>query len=401
MGDNVTAVAVEESGHAIMRSPALRVLRGAGIVGGFAQSLTGAAGSLLVFEVVGSESAAGLPQTALVAGSAAAAAISSRLAVPFGRRRTLSVGAGAAMAGSLIVAAGALASSLALILAGCILLGAGTATVMLGRYAAAELAPEPMRPKAMGSVLAATTIGAIAGPNLLAPASRAGEGLGLPALAGPFVFGALAFALTAIMLAAGLRDTSPEAVESTAVLGSDRIASVVPGLAVLTMSNLVMVAVMTMAPVHLRHHGSGLGMIGLVISIHIAGMFAPSPLSARLVQRLGSAGTATLAGWAMTGACVLAGAGASSPWILAIAMAALGVGWNLGLVSGSAMLTESVPREVRLKREGWGEVGMGAAAAAGGLACGPLVALGGYAALAFAGAVAAALIPLLVGSVNK
>lgn len=398
MGDNDTAAAAATSGLEFIRDPTMGVLWAASIVGGFGQSLTGAAGSLLAFEVSGSESTAGLPQTALVAGSAAAAAILSRLAVPFGRRRTLAAGAGAAMAGSLIVTAGALVSSLVLILAGCVLLGAGTASVMLGRYAAAERASEAMRPRAMASVLTATTIGAIAGPNLLAPAGRAASGLGLPALAGPFAFGALAFALFAILLVAGLSDTRPGAWAPAKATEPDRIASAAPGLAVLAVANLVMVAVMTMAPVHLGHNGTGLTMIGVVISVHIAGMFAPAPLSARLVQRIGAAPTAALAGWVMTGACALAAAGASSSLTLAIAMAALGVGWNLGLVSGSAMLTASVPRAVRLKREGWGEVGMGAAAAAGGLACGPLVAQGGYAALAFAGAVAAALIPSLVAA---
>ncbi|MFC3491661.1 MFS transporter [Glycomyces rhizosphaerae] len=401
MGDNDTVVAAAASGLEFVRDPTMGVLRAAGIVGGFGQALTGAAGSLLAFEVSGSESTAGLPQTALVAGSAAAAAILSRLAVPFGRRRTLAAGAGVAMAGSLIVTAGALTSSLVLILAGCVLLGAGTASVMLGRYAAAELAPEAMRPKAMASILTATTIGAIAGPNLLAPASLAAVGLGIPALAGPFALGTLAFALYAVMLIAGLRDTRPATRAAAAATEPDRIASAAPGLAVLAVTNLVMVAVMTMAPVHLGHNGTGLTMIGVVISVHIAGMFAPAPLSAWLVQRIGAAPTAALAGWAMAGACALAAAGASSSLTLAIAMAALGAGWNLGLVSGSAMLTASVPRAVRLKREGWGEVGMGVAAAAGGLACGPLVAQGGYVALAFAGAVAAALIPSLVAASGR
>lgn len=375
----------------------MRVLRAACVVGGFAQSLTGAAGSLLAFEMTGSESAAGLPQTVLVAGSAAAAAIASRLAVPFGRRRTLAGGAVAATAGSIVVVAGALASSLALVLGGCALLGAGTAVVMLIRYAAAEQVQESLRPKAMASVLTATTIGAVAGPNLLAPMNLAAERLGLPGLAGPFAFGALAFALTVAMLFAGLRDAPAPPPDATPAIRPRRLPSAAPGLAVLTLSNLVMVGVMTMAPVQMSRHGGdgGLGLIGLVISVHIIGMFAPSALSGWLVQRIGATRTAVLAGGAMAGACAFAAAVTESHWLLGLAMAALGIGWNLGLVSGSAMLTAAVPREVRATREGLGEVGMGMAAAVGGLACGPLVAHGGYVALAMAGAVAAALIPAL------
>jgi predicted MFS family arabinose efflux permease len=300
------------------------------------------------------------------------------------------------MAGSLIVAAGALAGSLALVLAGCALLGAGTAAVMLMRYAAAEQVPESLRPKAMASVLTATTIGAVIGPNLLAPTGFAAERLGLPALAGPFAFGAFAFALTVAMVLAGLRGAPIPVPASPQKVATGGWPSAAPGLAVLTLSNLVMVGVMTMAPVQMSHHGNGgLGLIGLVLSAHIIGMFAPSALSARLVQRIGATRTAVLAGCTMAGACAFAAAVASSHWLLGFAMAALGVGWNLGLVSGSTLLTAAMPPEARTRREGLGEVGMGLAAAVGGLVCGPLAAYGGYVSLAMAGAIAAALIPAL------
>ncbi|WP_091050677.1 MFS transporter [Glycomyces sambucus] len=397
MHTNRTAALPDASGRAMLRSPAIRALRAACVAGGFAQSLTGTAGVLLVVDVTGSETAAGLPQTVLVAGSAAAAAFASRLSIRFGRRRTLSAGAAVAAAGSLAIAAAALTSSLAIVLIGCALLGAGTGTVMLGRYAAAEQVPESLRPKAMASILAATTIGAVAGPNLLAPASLAAEGLGLPGLAGPFVFGALAFAVTIAMLRTGrLHDAPPSAPAPASAPANDRFASAATGLAVLALSNLVMVGVSTMAPVHLGHHGGGLETVGLVVSAHVAAMFAPSVLSAHLVQRLGAARTAALAGVVMSGACVIPATGTTSHWMLGIAMVVLGVGWNLGLVSGSAMLTASLPRQVRVKREGMGEVGMGTAAALAGLACGPLMAFGGYVMLAMAGAVAAALIPSVV-----
>lgn len=369
----------------------MRTLRAAVVVGGFAQSLTGAAGALLAVAVTGSQAAAGLPATATVAGAGAAAALSSQLVASLGRRRALSSGAGVAVAGSAAVAAGATASTLAPVLVGCALLGAGTAMVMLCRYAAAETVPEALRPRAMASVLGATTIGAVAGPNLLAPASAAAASLGLPGLSGPFVFGALAFACTAALLAAGLGDEKPAPAPPTNAAGA---ASPLPGLLVLGLSNLVMVGVMTMAPLQIEHrHGGGLVAIGLVVSAHIAGMFAPSTLSGRLVHRLGAAPTAMIAGTSMTAACALAALGASSPWTLGAAMTILGVTWNLGLVSGSAMLTAAVPPAARLKREGAGEVAMSIAAATGSLACGPLAAQAGYPLLALTGAATALLIP--------
>lgn len=399
MGFHGTAANTVEAARPDTGRRAVRTLWAACVVGGFAQSLTGTASSLLAHEV-GGPSAAGLPQTAQVAGAAAAAALAGRLTASFGRAPTLAAGAAAAAAGSLVVVSGALVSVLALIVAGSALLGAGGAAVMLCRYAAAETATEAMRPKAMASVLTATTIGAVAGPNLLAPASRAAEGLGLPVLSGAYVFGAASFALMAVVIMAGPR-SRPAAGPAALPGGPVQAASAAPGLAVLALSNLVMIAVMTMTPVQMDHTGGGFVGIGLMVSAHIAGMFAPAPVSARLVTRFGARRAAALAGAVMAGACVLAVADARSAVVLAVAMTLLGAGWNLGLVSGSSLLTASLPRELRLRRESLGEVVMGVAAAVGGLACGPVMALGGYTVLAAGGAVAAALIPGLVGRLER
>ncbi|WP_199035662.1 MFS transporter [Glycomyces salinus] len=380
----------------------MRAVRLGAAVGGLAQSLTGAAGALLAHQVSGSEAAAGLPQTALVAGAVISAATASRLAASFGRRRVMAAGAVAAVIGSALVAAGAAETALVPILAGFAMLGSGTAVVMLCRYAAAELVPESDRAKAMSSVLVATTVGAVAGPNLLAPAGAAAEAVGLAALIGPFVFGVVGFALTALILGAGMADAPrPEPDRDTPRAGSVPISSAAPALAVLALSNLVMVAVMTMAPVRMGHFHASLSLIGLVVSLHVAGMFAPSPLSARLVDRIGAPRTAVLGSLVMASSCLAATVLDGSALGMAVTMTGLGVGWNLGLVSGSAMLTASLPREVRLRREGTGEVGMGLAAATGGIACGPVAAWGGYGLLAVGGAAAAGLIAAIVRRVDS
>jgi len=371
----------------------------ASVLGGLAQSLAGAAGALLAQRVGGSDAVAGLPQTLLVAGAAVAALALSALTVRHGRSAALSAGASAAVAGCVIVILGAMGSSLPLILAGSFLLGAGNTAVMLGRYAAADLGPETSRAGAMASVLVATTVGAVAGPNLLAPATGLAAGVGLPALAGPYLVAAVGFAAAACALALGLR---PHPAHTTSVpVGQP--AGPVPGgltlgrqgaagLGVLALANLVMVSVMTMAPLQLHRSGSGLGAIGLVVSLHIAGMFAPSPLSAWLTDRYGRAQAAAGAGALLIAACGLAALGAGSPAVLTVAMVALGIGWNLALIAGSALLTADVPTLQQPRREGWGEVAMGVAAASGGAASGTLMASGGYPLLAAVAAVVAALV---------
>jgi MFS family permease len=396
----ITSATPRESAAAVPPPAALRALRVASVLGGLAQSLAGAAGALLAREVGGSDAVAGLPQALLVAGSAIAAPALSALTRRAGRRLALSAGLVVALVGSLVTMAGGAALRLPIVLAGSLLLGAGNTVVMLGRYAAADLVPQAARGRAMGAVLAATTVGAVAGPNLLAPAGGLAAALGLGALTGPYLVAAVAFAAAAATIAVGLRPGVPSAVDDprlhgTAARRGPIDARGATGLAVLTVANLVMVGVMTMAPVHLLHSGSSLAAIGLVISLHIAGMFAPSPLSGWLTDRIGAARAAAGAGAVLTIAAGSAAVWAHTTVGLTAALVLLGVGWNLALLSGSALLTAGVPAGQRPRREGWGEVGMGVAAAGGGMAAGPVMAGGGYATLAAGGAIiAAAILPI-------
>ncbi len=380
---------------ATVRRRPLRALWAASVLGGLGQSLAGTAGALLAREVGGSESITGLPQALLVAGSAIAAVALSRLTARYGRGPALSTGAAAAVAGCGVVVAAAVTSNLALVLAGTLLLGAGNTAVMLGRYAAADLAVDQSRARAMSTVLVAITLGAVAGPNLLAPASSLATSVGLPGLAGPYLVAALALAAASGALAAGVRPggvpgglVAPDEPRlDRVVLGRGGLA----GLVVLGVANLVMVSVMTMAPVQMHHTGSGLVMIGVVVSLHITGMFAPSPVSGWLTDRFGAPATAAAAGATLVIASWLA-AVTTSGVLLAVGLVLLGVGWNLALLSGSALLTADVPAAQRPQREGWGEVGMGVAAAGGGAASGAVMAGGGYGLLAASAAVVASLV---------
>jgi MFS family permease len=373
----------------------MRALWAASVLGGLGQSLAGTAGALLAREVGGSEAVAGLPQALLVAGSAIAAVALSRLTARYGRGPALATGAAVAVAGCGVVTAAAVTSNLALVLAGTLLLGAGNTAVMLGRYAAADLAVDQSRARAMSTVLVAITVGAVAGPNLLAPASGVATSLGIPGLAGPYLVAALAFAAASAALAAGVRPGRPPGESVTT--DEPRLTRValdrrgLAGLVVLGLANLVMVSVMTMAPVQMHHTGSGLVMIGVVVSLHITGMFAPSPVSGWLTERFGAPATAAAAGATLVIASWLA-AVATSGALLAVGLVLLGVGWNLALLSGSALLTAGVPAAHRPQREGWGEVGMGVAAAGGGAASGAVMADGGYALLAASAAMVASLV---------
>jgi MFS family permease len=314
-----------------------------------------------------------------------------------------------------VVAAGLL-DSFALFLVASIVFGAGNTAVMLARYAAADLSTAAQRGRAIGTIVFATTFGAVAGPTLLDPTADVAVAFGLPALTGLYLFSAAAYALAALVLFAFLRpdplrvaaalqplapavdDDVPRAPLRTLLASS----AAVSGLATIVVANFVMVAVMAMAPVHMHSHGHHLQFVGLVISLHLAGMFAPAPLTGWLTDRVGPLPVAGAGATLLTAAGVLAAAADGEALALALGLALLGVGWNASLVAGSTVLASAVPPHVRPRVEGAGELSMGVAAATATAIAGPVVGFAGYATLAVAGAVAAAMLgPLLLGAARR
>jgi MFS family permease len=396
-----------------IRSRLLRVLIAAQVLGGLGQAAGGAAGALLARDVAGTDAAAGLPLSLVVAGSALAAIPISGLSRSAGRRPGLATAlvAGAAGAG-LCVWAGAI-ENLPLLLVGCLLFGAGNTAVMLARYAAADLSEPERRARTIGMVVFATTFGAVAGPNLLDPAGAAAGSAGLPPLTGLFVLAALAYMAAAAVLLTLLRpdplrlathDEPPEDAWGPRPPLAELLTppAVRAGLGTIVTANLVMVAVMAMTPVHMRHHDHSLTLVGFVISLHIAGMFAPAPITGRLADRFGARRVALGGCATLLAAGALAGAAGGAVPVLSAGLLLLGVGWNACLIAGSALLVSAVAVGQRPRVEGVGELSMGIAAAAGGALAGPAVAVASYPALAVtAAALAATVAPVLLVSATR
>lgn len=370
----------------------LRPLLLAVALGGFAQSLAGSAGGLLAEDIAGSAATAGLPQAMLVLGSAVGALGISRGSARAGRGAALAGGAGLGLCGCVLVVVGAVAALLPAVLAGSLLFGVGNAAVMLSRYAGAAGVDPAARVSAIAAVLVATTVGAVLGPLFLGPADDAGRALGLPPLAGCYVAGAVGMGVAAACFAAfGHRTRIPKRSPDTDMQADDDPAptewrrDTIVGVGVLGLANVVMVGVMTALPLHLVHLHADLSVVGVIISLHIGAMFAPSPVSAALVRRLGAEGTAVVAGAVLAAATAVVASGSASVVAIGAGVLLVGWGWNLALVSGSAILTRSAPERLRLRREGWGEVGMGVAAAGGGAMSGVVLQLTGFATLALFG----------------
>lgn len=389
----------------------LRVLMASQVLAGLGQS-GAAAGALLALDMTGSESLASMPLALLVVGAAITVVPISALSRRAGRRAGLTTALTAGALGALgVVVAGEL-DNFPLLLAASVLFGAGNTAVMLARYAAADLSTPSQRGRAIGLVVFATTFGAVAGPNLLHPAGRMADSVGLPPLTGLYLCSAIALLLAALMLFLLLRpDPLQIAVAQHAAPAGEpvhvplrnllRPAAAATGLATIVIANFVMVAVMAMAPVHMHSQGHGLELIGLVISLHIAGMFAPAPLTGWLVDRLGPLPIATAGATMLLSGGFLAAAAGHRALLFTLGLALLGIGWNAGLIAGSTLLASAVPITQRPRIEGAGELSMGVAAATATAIAGPVVGLAGYATLAIAAAVAAATLGPLLLAVSR
>lgn len=386
------------------RRVTLGVLALATAIGSAGLAAGGTAGALLGAEIAGTE-AAGLPLGVLVVGQAVAAVLVSGVTDRAGRGGGLALGYVLGMLGAVLVIVAATSSSFLLLLAGSAALGAGNTAVFLTRYAAAEVGGEATRGRALGAVLFAAAIGAVASPNLLGPGGELARGLGLPPLAGLYVIAILCFSVAALLLAAVSTPGIPYFGRGATLLGAGERSwasrrDIISGLAnpptraalvVLAAVNLVMVAIMAIAPVHLFAHGHDLGIVGIVVAIHVAGMFAPSPVSGWAADRVGPAPIMAV-GFLLLGAAGISGSVLDTSVVssMTLVLLLLGVGWNFGMVGGSTLLTASVPAPLRPRAEGIGEVSMGLAAGAGAPLAGLVVVLGGFAALSFAGTVVAA-----------
>ncbi|POX53314.1 MFS transporter [Streptomyces sp. Ru71] len=379
--------------------PALRrristVLIVSQILGGLGVATGIALAAVLARQVSGSESLSGLAPTATVAGTAVLSVPLAALMTARGRRPGLVLGYLLGALGAVVVVVAAAVGSFPLLLCGMAGFGAASSANLQARFAAADLAEPDRRARAISLVVWATTLGAVLGPNIAAPAGRSVAGLGIPRAAGPFLWAGGIFVVAAAVVAVRLRPdplltaralAPPEEHSSAgrslraglaAVAASPRARLALVTVAV---SHTAMVSVMSMTPVDLTHHGASIDLIGLVISGHIAGMYAFSPLMGRLADRLGRLAVTGLSVGLLAVALFLAGTAGDSHGQTAAGLFVLGLGWSAGLVSGSALLTDAVPQSARAAAQGLSDLTMNTSAGIGGAVAGLVVAQASYA----------------------
>ncbi|GAA4046212.1 MFS transporter [Agromyces indicus] len=364
---------------------ASQVLGGAGLAAGIT------VGALLARDLLGSDSLTGAPAALFTLGSALAAFLVGRVTQRWGRRTGLGLGFAAGGAGAIGVVAAAVSGNVPLLFASLFVYGAGTATNLQARYAGTDLALPTQRGTAVSVAMVSTTLGAVAGPNLVEPLGALALSLGIPPLAGPFLLAAAAYLGAGSVLFLLLRPDPflvaqhldhapglPPAVapevpspaepaqhaepaqpaasqqEPSALARGDRFPpGVVLGATIMILTQATMVAIMTMTPVHMRGHDHALSAVGLVIGIHIGAMYLPSLVTGVLVDRIGRIPMAVAAAVTMLLAGgVAALAPSDSLGLLIVALTLLGLGWNFGLISGTALVVDATSPSHRAKTQG-------------------------------------------------
>ncbi|GAA2080703.1 MFS transporter [Pseudolysinimonas kribbensis] len=348
------------------------------------------AGSLLIAHVTGSDAWAGMAATLTTLGAAAAALPLAALARRHGRAPALTTGGVVAAAGAALGVLAAVLGSVAPLFIAMVLIGVGTAVNLQSRFAATDLSDPRSRARDLAIVVWATTVGAVLGPNLIDPADRFGQGIGLPPLAGPFLVTLLAQLLAAVVYVIGIRpDPLRFAARAAAAAGPAAAGSppdrngVTTGIVALAASHATMVSVMSMTPVHIQELGGGLVVIGFTISLHVAGMYGLSPVFGILADRVGRERAILVGQGLLLLSLVCVGAGARSEALVMLGLVLLGLGWSASTVAAAALVSESAAPERRTSVQGRSDLIMSASGAVGGALAGVAVATLGYAALAF------------------
>ena len=394
----------------------LRVLVLMQIIGTVGVGVAPSIGVLLAGQVTDSEAWAGLARTASTLGAALLGLPLGNLAARRGRRVALATGWWTAAAGAAILVAAAQWSLVVPLFIGLLLIGAGSAVSLQARFAATDLAEPHHKGRSLALVVWVGTIGSVLGPNLGVPGEIIHRATGLSVFAGAFLVAAVCLGLAGVVVFLSLKPDpllilQAGAPSPAAPAGKKRapVRRILAELRVnrparfaviaILSAQVVMVSIMTMTPVHLAHQGGSITVIGLTISLHIAGMYALAPLVGFIVDRYGHR-PSIVAGILVFGASAAIGAlrPSDTGWIM-VSLFLLGVGWSFVNVAGSALFSRVVSAETRASSQGGVDALANLCGAVAAFAAGPLLAASSFPVLSVLAT--AVLLPLAVLTVRR
>jgi MFS family permease len=377
----------------------VRVLGLAQVLNGIGVAGTVAAGSLLVSSITKSDGLSGLAQTTSVLGAAVMALPLARLTQSGGRRLALTFGYSIGVIGALLAIYGGVNRSLFFMLLGAFMVGAASASGYQARFAAIDLATPEKRSKDLSFVVWGSTIGAVTGPNLMEPSGVFAAALGLPKLVGPYFIAALTLLLSVIVIQFFLKPdpylTANKTAEGSPAKKRETTRSALVhireypialfAIASVAIGHLAMVSIMVMTPVHMAHFDATLRIIGLVISVHVLGMYAFSPIVGAISDKIGRIKTIQIGVVILAASALISGlAPHHDNFTLGIGLFLLGLGWSFTLIAGSTLLSETVSVEMRPSTQGASDLVMNLMGAGGAAIGGVIIGFFSYAALCYA-----------------
>lgn len=377
---------MSDNGLDFLQKKTIRVLTAGQVLSGFGLGSTLSIGSLLAAELSGTPAWAGSAATFSTLGAAAWAIPLARLAYARGRRVSLATGAAIAITGAALVITSAAIHVFPLLLVALFLLGAGSAVGLQARFAATDLPSNRSTGRDLSIVVWATTFGAVIGPNLFGPGEIVGRALGLPTMTGPFVFTIIAQIAASTVFWLGLRPDPllvAKQLNSAKTKGKTSFATAFATLrkyplaafaiTAIALSHMVMVSVMSMTPIHMKGMGFDLVVVGFTISLHIAGMYAFSPIFGWLSDKLGRVQTVIVGQVIYVAALGIAGFGQDDRTLVTIGLFLLGLGWSASTVGGAALLTATLPVEEKTNVQGLSDSLMNLSGAFGGAIAGSIL----------------------------
>lgn len=399
----MTTVPLTASEQAAVQRRTVLTLSIGQVLGGTAFGSTVSLGALLAADISGSDALSGLATASVTLGAALCAIPLARLAARLGRRRALTLGNLFALVGIAVVILAASLRLFPLLLVGILMIGAGNAGNLQSRFAATDLAAPVHRGRDLSIVVWATTVGGVAGPLLLGPGEVVGQAIGMPPQTGSYAFSFVAQSAALVLYLVALRPDpllaaqrlATAATASTAVPFVDRPRVARYAMFAVAGSHVVMASVMAMTPVHLAHMAHGAhGMdptpadvsqlVGVTIALHVAGMYALSPVFGILADRWGRLRVVLLGQVLSAFSLGFAIFTNDQAWGVMAALILLGLGWSAATVAGAALLTEASAPALRTRRQGRSDSLMSLSAAAGAVLAGVILSNFQYAGLGVA-----------------
>jgi MFS family permease len=277
-----------------------------------------------------------LPVMGYVVGGALSTGLVAKSQSRWGRKVSFQLGLGVALFSAMLAAYAAFSHNFWLLVAATVIAGYYSANGQLYRFAAAELAADSFREKAVSLVLAGGLIGAIVGPNL---ASRTRTLYDTPFLGAYLALGLVA--VLAIACMAFIRFPAVPAKKPGDSAGRPlseimRQPVFIVAAAAAALGYGVMNLLMAATPLAMQVCGFSFDDAALVLEWHVIGMFAPGFFTGHLIKKWGTLPIMG-AGVVLNFACIAMALSGVELHQFLVALFLLGLGWNF-LFTGSTTL---------------------------------------------------------------